>query len=155
MTKSQEKKFLLIALSILIIIVAIIYGPNFLEKLSAPSDIGKENIMTNDELIITDLEIGSGPEVKAGDTISIHYHGTLQDGTVFDSSVQRGTPFETTIGVGQVIVGWDEGVPGMKVGGKRQLIIPPSKAYGNRTMGDIPANSTLIFDVELLDILSP
>lgn len=105
-----------------------------------------------EELKIEDIEEGSGPEVKSGDTVSIHYTGTLTDGTKFDSSVDRGTPFETKIGVGDVIEGWDKGVVGMKVGGKRKLIIPPSMGYGEQGMGTIPPNSTLIFEVELLEL---
>ena len=104
-------------------------------------------------LIIKDIQVGDGAEVKKGDTVRIHYTGTLDNGEVFDSSVTRGTPFEATIGVGQLIAGWDEGIPGMKVGGKCQLIIPPELANGNRALPGIPAGSTLTFEVELLDIL--
>lgn len=103
-------------------------------------------------LIVEDIEVGSGKEVKSGDTIVIHYTGFLQNGTKFDSSVDRGTPFTTRIGVGEVIQGWDEGVIGMKVGGKRKLIIPPSLGYGPQQVGPIPPNSTLVFEVELLEI---
>jgi FKBP-type peptidyl-prolyl cis-trans isomerase len=107
---------------------------------------------SSEELKIEESEVGTGEEVKKGDTILIHYTGTLSDGTKFDSSYDRGEPFETQIGVGAVIQGWDEGVVGMKTGGKRKLIIPPSLGYGDRQMGSIPANSTLIFDVELIEI---
>ncbi len=108
--------------------------------------------MAADKLKIEDIKEGSGDEVHSGDYISIHYHGTLENGKVFDSSVTRGIPFKTRIGVGQVIDGWDMGVIGMKVGGKRKLTIPPQLAYGERGIGDIPPNSTLIFDVELVSI---
>lgn len=101
---------------------------------------------------IEDIEEGTGPEVKSGDTVVMHYTGTLTDGTKFDSSVDRNEPFETQIGVGQVIQGWDLGVVGMKVGGKRKLTIPPSLGYGAQATGSIPANSILIFDLELLEI---
>lgn len=101
---------------------------------------------------VEDLKVGSGPEVSGGDYITIHYHGTLEDGTVFDSSVERGSPFKTRIGVGEVIEGWDMGVPGMKVGGKRRLTIPAKLAYGDRAVGSIPAGSTLVFEVELLGV---
>jgi FKBP-type peptidyl-prolyl cis-trans isomerase len=101
---------------------------------------------------IEDIEEGTGPAVKSGDTIVMHYTGTLTDGTKFDSSVDRNEPFETQIGVGQVIQGWDIGVLGMKVGGKRKLTIPPSLGYGDRATGNIPPNSILIFDLELLEI---
>jgi len=102
---------------------------------------------------IEDTEVGEGAEVTTGDRITIHYHGTLEDGTVFDSSVERGSPFQTRIGVGEVIEGWDMGVPGMKVGGKRKLTIPAKLAYGDRAVGSIPAGSTLIFEVELVGIV--
>lgn len=118
-------------------------------------DLSQEEIMANQgELIIEDIEVGTGDAVvEAGDDIVIHYHGTLTDGTVFDSSVDRGEPFQTQIGVGQVIQGWDEGVIGMKTGGKRKLTIPPQMAYGEQGVGSIPPNSTLIFEVELVEIL--
>lgn len=104
------------------------------------------------ELKIEDTKVGTGREVKSGDTVVIHYLGTLPNGTKFDSSYDRGQPFETKIGTGQVIKGWDLGVVGMKVGGKRKLTIPPSLGYGQQAVGTIPANSTLIFEVELLDV---
>lgn len=103
-------------------------------------------------LKIEDEKIGEGREVKSGDTIAIHYLGTLENGQKFDSSYDRGQPFQTQIGVGAVIKGWDEGVIGMKVGGKRRLTIPAELGYGNQAVGPIPANSTLIFEVELMGI---
>ncbi len=104
------------------------------------------------DLKIEDITVGTGKEVKNGDTVVINYNGTLPDGTKFDSSYDRGTPFETQIGVGQVIKGWDLGVVGMKVGGKRKLTIPPALGYGDQAAGAIPPNSTLIFEVELVDV---
>ncbi|MDD2823421.1 MAG: FKBP-type peptidyl-prolyl cis-trans isomerase [Candidatus Daviesbacteria bacterium] len=109
--------------------------------------------MSNSKLIVEDIEVGKGEEVKGGDYISIHYLGTLENGTKFDSSYDRGDPFKTRIGVGQVIEGWDMGVIGMKKGGKRKLTIPSSLAYGESGAGGvIPPNATLIFEVELMDI---
>jgi len=105
------------------------------------------------ELKTEDLIIGTGTEVKTGDTVSINYLGTLENGTKFDSSYDRGQPFETQIGVGRVIKGWDQGVPGMKVGGKRKLTIPADLAYGSRGVGSIiPPDATLIFEVELVAV---
>ena len=104
-------------------------------------------------LVYIDTKVGTGPSPKTGQSVTVHYTGTLKDGSKFDSSVDRGQPFTFTIGVGQVIKGWDEGVASMKVGGKRTLIIPPDLGYGSRAMGSaIPANSELHFDVELLGI---
>jgi FKBP-type peptidyl-prolyl cis-trans isomerase len=104
------------------------------------------------ELKIEDLVVGTGTEAVAGEKLSMHYIGTLLDGAKFDSSRDRGTPFEFTLGVGQVIKGWDQGVAGMKVGGKRKLTIPSTLAYGAGAVGSIPPNSTLVFEVELLAV---
>ncbi len=110
--------------------------------------------MTNkNTLQIEDITPGKGQEVKSGDTVVMHYTGTLENNTKFDSSYDRDEPFITQIGVGHVIKGWDEGVLGMKIGGKRKLIIPPEMGYGSRGVGPIPANSTLIFEMELLEIM--
>ena len=106
------------------------------------------------ELQIEVLEQGTGEEVKSGDNIAVHYTGTLEDGTKFDSSLDRGKPFVFTLGIGQVIKGWDMGILGMKVGEKRKLVIPPELGYGETGTpgGPIPPNATLIFEVELLSI---
>ena len=105
------------------------------------------------ELKIEDVVLGTGAEAKSGDTITAHYTGKLTDGTKFDSSVDRGQPFTTEIGVGAVIKGWDEGIVGMKVGGKRKLTIPGNMAYGEAgSPPTIPPNATLVFDIELLDV---
>lgn len=103
-------------------------------------------------MVIDDVKIGDGVEVKNGDTVSVHYVGTLQNGTEFDNSKKRGQPFEFTVGGGQVIKGWDEGLVGMKVGGQRILVIPPEKAYGENGIGPIPGGATLVFAIDLLDV---
>jgi FKBP-type peptidyl-prolyl cis-trans isomerase len=99
-----------------------------------------------------DDAVGDGPEARAGQNVRVHYTGTLLDGKKFDSSRDRGQPFSFGLGAGDVIRGWDEGVAGMKVGGRRTLVIPPELGYGSRPVGPIPPNSTLVFDVELLGV---
>ena len=104
------------------------------------------------ELVIEDLTLGTGAEAKAGDPVTVHYTGWLTDGTQFDSSV-GGQPFQFMLGQGEVIPGWDQGVAGMKVGGKRKLTIPPDLGYGaSGAAGVIPPNATLVFEVELISI---
>jgi FKBP-type peptidyl-prolyl cis-trans isomerase FkpA len=120
--------------------------------------IKKENLMSGLQKI--DITIGAGAEAATGQHVSVHYTGWLHDttaagnkGAKFDSSVDRGDPFDFPLGAGHVIKGWDEGVAGMKIGGKRTLIIPPEMGYGARGAGGvIPPNATLVFDVELLAI---
>ncbi len=104
------------------------------------------------ELKIEDVALGQNKEAKNGDTLVVHYIGTLQNGTKFDSSVDRGQPFTFVLGSGQVIKGWEQGLLGMKMGGHRRLTIPPELGYGARGQGGIPPNSTLIFEIDLLDI---
>jgi FKBP-type peptidyl-prolyl cis-trans isomerase len=109
---------------------------------AAPSSAG---------LVVQDETVGTGATAEAGDVVTVNYTGKLQDGTVFDTSIGK-QPIQFTLGVGMVIPGWDEGLQGMKVGGKRLLIIPPSLGYGAEANGPIPANSTLIFEVDLLGV---
>ena len=114
------------------------------------AEIGASQV-TSTGLNITELAIGDGSEAIAGTKVSVNYKGSLENGDEFDSSYGRG-PFEFSLGSGMVIKGWDEGVAGMKVGGKRRLIIPPELGYGSRGIGPIPPNSILNFEVELLDV---
>ncbi|MDA8485509.1 FKBP-type peptidyl-prolyl cis-trans isomerase [Metapseudomonas lalkuanensis] len=108
-----------------------------------------------DELQITDIQLGDGKEVVKGALITTQYRGTLEDGTEFDSSYSRGKPFQCVIGTGRVIKGWDIGLMGMKVGGKRKLYVPAHLAYGERQMGaHIKPNSNLLFEIELLEVLT-
>jgi peptidylprolyl isomerase len=104
------------------------------------------------KLVIDDVKIGTGPEVTIGDTLTVDYIGSTQDGVQFDSSYARGEPFSFTVGENRVIQGWEKGVIGMQVGGQRILVIPSDMGYGDRQVGPIKAGSTLIFAVELLEI---
>ena len=122
---------------------------------AAPAEVeASEYVVTDSGLKYYDLEPGDGPSPQEGQTAVVHYTGWLEDGTKFDSSLDRGEPFAFVLGAGRVIKGWDEGVATMKVGGRRQLVIPPDLAYGAGGAGGglIPPNATLIFEVELIEI---
>ena len=107
-----------------------------------------------DELQIIDLQAGDGKAAVKGALITTQYTGWLEDGTEFDSSLSRGKPFQCVIGTGRVIKGWNQGLMGMQVGGKRKLLVPAHLGYGERTMGKIPPNSNLLFEIELLEVLT-
>jgi peptidylprolyl isomerase len=118
-------------------------------------DTGKPIVTTPSGLKYVDLVVGKGPDVKTGDHILVNYEGKLIDGTKFDSSYDRGQPFDLRLGVSEVIKGWTEGLAGMKAGGTRKLIIPPQLGYGNQGYPDvIPPNATLIFKVEVVSIVA-
>jgi len=120
---------------------------------NAPTKVTGDGVKTESGLQYWDIKLGLGPIAKAGDHVKVHYTGWLTTGKKFDSSVDANQPFEFTLGQGDVIKGWDEGVAGMKVGGKRQLRIPPELAYGETGFKTvIPANATLIFDIRLLAV---
>ena len=119
---------------------------------SGPTPVNGPGVTTASGLQYWDLKTGSGATAAPGNTVSVHYTGWLSDGEKFDSSLDRSRPFEFRLGAGRVIKGWDEGVAGMKVGGKRQLRIPPALGYGANGTGPIPPNATLVFDVELLEV---
>ncbi|HET9408868.1 MAG TPA: FKBP-type peptidyl-prolyl cis-trans isomerase [Candidatus Sulfotelmatobacter sp.] len=120
---------------------------------SAPTKVTGDGVKTDDGLQYWDIKVGNGAVAKEGSHVRVHYTGWLTTGKKFDSSVDAGKPFDFTIGNGDVIKGWEEGVSGMKVGGKRQLRIPPKLAYGEQGYpGAIPANATLIFDIQLLGV---
>ncbi|WP_210557738.1 MULTISPECIES: FKBP-type peptidyl-prolyl cis-trans isomerase [unclassified Pseudomonas] len=107
-----------------------------------------------DELQVINLLVGEGKAAVKGALITTHYTGWLEDGSEFDSSHSRGKPFQCVIGTGRVIKGWDQGLMGMQVGGKRKLLVPAHLGYGERTMGKIPPNSNLVFEIELLEVLT-
>ena len=122
---------------------------------TGPTKVTGDGVKTDSGLQYWDIRVGTGETAKNGDHVKVHYTGWLTSGKKFDSSV-GGAPFDFTIGKGDVIKGWDEGVTGMKVGGKRQLKIPPALAYGEKGYpGVIPANATLIFDIRLVAIVAP
>lgn len=134
-----------------VIMAALLSVPAFAAN-EAKKDNGKI-VTTASGLKYVDVVIGKGASPTAGKTVKVHYTGTLENGRKFDSSLDRNEPLSFTIGVGQVIKGWDEGVMTMKVGGKRKLIIPSKLGYGTRGAGGvIPPNATLLFDVELIDV---
>jgi len=105
-----------------------------------------------EHVIIEDIVVGTGPEVKVGSQVTVHYRGWLTNGQVFDESYGRGEPFSFTPGQRRVTTGWEEGTIGMQIGGKRRLIVPPVAGYGSSPVGTIPANSVLVFDIELLEL---
>lgn len=159
---NKNLKILLIITAIIITAAGIlIFSKNASQNKEANNNlnnINNQNQMKNetlaDGLQIIDEVVGTGTEATAGNTVSVNYVGILTDGKKFDSSYDRNQPFSFVLGTGKVIKGWDEGVAGMRVGGKRKLVIPPDLAYGNQNIGNglIPPNSTLIFEVELLDV---
>lgn len=153
---------LLVALPILLFTLGFIYtmdttSPSNTKDTTEPDESSQDTVpaVADDveELMIEDLVEGEGDAVKAGDKVQVHYTGTLLDGTKFDSSLDRGEPFEFTVGEGQVIQGWEQGLIGMKVGGQRELTIPSSLGYGESGSGSISPNAGLIFEIELLEIV--
>lgn len=160
-----------VALAIVIAFGLLVFGPGMFrpealtENQFAPIDMSTQEQVAAlsgtplpealpTELTITDDVPGEGAEAAPGDTVSVRYLGRLPDGTVFDATANRNNePITFTLGAGQVISGWDKGIAGMKEGGTRRLIIPPAEGYGDRANGPIPANSTLIFDVELVRVV--
>lgn len=123
------------------------------KKSSTESTTSMGTPAASGDLKIEDMKVGNGTEAATGKMVTVHYTGWLTDGKKFDSSLDRNSPFKFKLGAHQVIVGWDKGVAGMKVGGKRKLTIPPDMAYGDRGAGNvIPPKSTLVFEVELLDV---
>jgi FKBP-type peptidyl-prolyl cis-trans isomerase len=142
--------------TIVIVILLIMAAAGLTWLLISGSNRGtdEELITTKSGLAYKDLKIGTGKEAKKGDTVTVHYTGLLENGKKFDSSRDRNKPFPFELGAGEVIPGWDEGVAGMKEGGKRKLIIPPELGYGERGAGKglIPPNAVLLFEIELLKV---
>lgn len=148
----MDKKTSIAVVISVIIIFLMVGGVGLLKDFTNNNtkEMDQQNSVTN--LEIKDLTVGTGEVAVSGKEVTVHYTGVFTDGKKFDSSVDRGIPFTFKLGAGMVIKGWDVGVEGMKVGGKRLLIIPPQLAYGPNDYGPIPGNSTLIFQVELLEV---
>lgn len=156
MKNLNKNQWIAVSLS-LAFLTYLLFAPtimNLFNPLSVPAD-NLDTQAPQTGVVTREVVVGDGPLALPGDTITVHYVGALSSGKVFDSSLDRNAPFSFTLGVGQVIRGWDEGFSGMRVGGKRILIIAPDYGYGNQGIGTIPPNSTLIFEVELLDVEKP
>jgi FKBP-type peptidyl-prolyl cis-trans isomerase len=148
----RRRQRIILGVSVLALIAVIAGGIYWATTREAGSPADATQGVT--ELQTEDLVVGSGTAANTGDQVTVHYTGWLQDGTKFDSSLDSGQPYTFTLGAGGVIPGWEQGIPGMKVGGKRRLTIPPDLAYGAQGYPPvIPPNATLIFEVELLDVL--
>ncbi len=150
MKNFNKNQWIAVSLSLAFLGYLLFAGPIMNLFNSPVEDFGAQRPETG--VVVEEVVVGSGPLAELGDTLTVHYVGTLLDGKVFDSSLDSNTPFTFTLGVGQVIRGWDEGLAGMQIGGKRLLTIPPEYGYGGQGVGTIPPNSTLIFEVELLDV---
>lgn len=161
MKKMNRSEWIAVGLS-LAFVAFLLYGSTLSNLFGNGINNESQTDQTNQEIDMStlpetgvkteDLEVGSGEVAASGDTLTVHYVGTLPTGRVFDSSLDRGEPFSFTLGAGQVIRGWDEGMVGMREGGKRRVMIAPDYGYGAQPVGSIPANSTLIFEVELLEV---
>lgn len=165
MKKLSKKEWIGVAIGIVVVGAMFGFGPGyfFFNEYktmtlgeSTDNSIGEnQSVPTADmpsDLVAIDTVVGTGATAEVGSTVSVHYVGTFADGTKFDSSIDRGTPFEFTIGQSAVIEGWHKGLVGMKVGGTRRLVIPPDLGYGMADYGPIPGGSTLYFEIQLLDI---
>lgn len=147
MKKLSKNEWVAVSVSVFVVGFFFIFGQPLMSALSGSSS--RNNSQYN---MSQDLVVGTGEEAKTGDRVVVHYTGRFVDGTIFDSSLTRNEPFQFVLGAGQVIQGWDVGLVGMKVGGKRVLSIPPELGYGMQDYGPIPGNSTLIFEIELLKV---
>lgn len=148
----ETKEWIAVIIGLFVVGFFFIFGHGLLSIFNNDTE---RSMAPQTEVSINEELIGTGEIAQPGDSIAVHYTGKFQDGTVFDSSVGRGEPFQFILGVGQVIEGWDRGVVGMRVGGKRTLIIPPQYGYGMNDYGPIPGGSTLIFEIELLRVEKP
>ena len=149
MKKLETKEWIAVTAAVLVVGFFFVFGPGLLSLFT--NQTNKVN-MQSPELSSQDVVVGTGEEALVGNRVTVHYTGKFVDGRVFDSSVSRNEPFQFVLGGGQVIKGWDQGIVGMRVGGKRILSIPPELGYGPSDYGPIPGGSTLVFEVELLKV---
>lgn len=148
----MDKKTI-IAVAIAVVLVGLLLGGGLIGGLFTSNKTqDTEMQQANGQIQSKDIIVGTGDIATAGKEVTVHYTGVFSDGKKFDSSLDRGVPFTFNLGSGMVIKGWDMGVEGMKVGGKRVLVIPPQFGYGDKDYGPIPGNSTLIFEIELLGV---
>lgn len=145
--KSERLTYLLLGLIGVVVLVALLAGQGVFRPAQKV-----DTTTTASGLQYQDLTVGNGAEARPGMTAEVHYVGTLLNGAKFDASYDRNETLKFVIGAGEVIAGWDEGVIGMKTGGKRKLVVPPQLGYGSRDLGIIPPNSTLVFEVELISV---
>ena len=150
MKKLEQKEWVAVVIAVFVVGFFFIFGQSLISLFT--NQTSATTMQQAPELQVQDNVIGTGDVAEAGDRIVVNYTGRFTDGKVFDSSASRNEPFQFVLGSGQVIKGWDEGIVGMRVGGKRTLTVPPDLAYGANDYGPIPGGSTLIFDVELLKV---
>jgi FKBP-type peptidyl-prolyl cis-trans isomerase len=150
MKNLEQKEWVAVVVAIFVVGFFFIFGQSLISLFT--NENSKMSTSQKPELLAEDVVVGTGEEAFSGDRVVVHYTGRFVDGRVFDSSVSRNEPFQFVLGVGQVIQGWDQGILGMRVGGKRILSVPPELGYGPNDYGPIPGNSTLIFEVELLKV---
>ncbi len=150
MKNLEQKEWIAVVIAIFVVGFFFIFGQSLISLFT--NENSKMSTSQKPELLAEDVVMGTGEEAFSGDRVVVHYTGRFVDGKIFDSSVSRNEPFQFVLGVGQVIQGWDQGILGMRVGGKRILSVPPELGYGPNDYGPIPGNSTLIFEVELLKV---
>ncbi len=152
MNKLSQKEWIAVVISVSVIGFFFLFGQTLVAALMGNKAETSKQMSQTTELQVTDSALGTGDVAQAGDIVVVNYTGKFTDGTVFDSSFSRNEPFQFILGAGQVIKGWDQGIIGMKVGGKRTLVVPSDLGYGPSDYGPIPGGSTLVFDVELLKV---